>query len=109
MADYIDREAALEALNGEIGIARRLGEKREQAVVDGVKAYIDGVTDSIRAIPSADVAPVRHGRWDTEMLTDACGCKHAYYACSVCGISQNWDEFEYCPFCGARMDGDTND
>ena len=89
MTDYIDRQEAIDAVYYATG--------------DGDKA--DFCADVIRSVPSEDVAPVRHGRWDTEILTDACGCKHAYYACSVCGFSQNWDEFGYCPNCGARMDG----
>ena len=54
---------------------------------------------------SADVAPVRYGRW-------LCG---DYYdigdVCSEC----DWDSqmthpsYRYCPNCGARMDGSSNE
>lgn len=44
--------------------------------------------------PAADVAQVRHGRW----------LKHACYVCSVCGVANN-DEYDFCPNCGAKMDG----
>ncbi len=55
-------------------------------------------------IPSADVAPVRHGRWE-ELYEEGC------YSCSVCGNS--WiiiegtpkdNEMYFCPNCGAKMD-----
>ena len=59
--------------------------------------------------PSADVAPVRHGRW-------ICIRKgYGEYKCSVChGMDSNCSDYyadhvvteqEYCPFCGAKMDG----
>lgn len=53
---------------------------------------------------AADVAQVRHGRWETEIITDAYGLKHACYACSVCGVANDDDEFDFCPNCGAKMD-----
>jgi len=51
---------------------------------------------SLEATPTADVAPVRHGRWkrvgDTAWECSACGC------ISCCNGT-------YCPDCGAKMDG----
>lgn len=72
--------------------------------------YCDKESCPIWNAPSADVAPVVHGRWDdsgrytfpsgsTAVRCTNCGCAlteseyHMY----------NWD---YCPICGARMDGD---
>lgn len=49
----------------------------------------------IDSIPSADVAPVRHGRWEADM---------GGVWCSVCG-EYSEGEWDYCPYCGARMDG----
>ena len=57
---------------------------------------------------SADVAPVRHGRW-------ICIRKgYEEYECSVChGMDSNCSDYyadhvvteqDYCPFCGAKMD-----
>ena len=61
------------------------------------------------SIPAADVAPVRHGRW-------ICIRKgYGEYECSVChGMDSNCSDYysdhvvteqEYCPNCGAKMDG----
>lgn len=64
--------------------------------------------------PTADVQPVKHGYW--EEVTDYGGWGDTHYRCSVCG--EEWyledgkpkdNNMNFCPRCGARMDGDTND
>ena len=64
-------------------------------------------------IPAADVAPVVHGRWqgtadgyaDGELVYDM-------WECSVCGFDADGAEekpcWDFCPNCGARMDGDSD-
>ena len=58
--------------------------------------------------PSADVEPVRHGRWEVFYAEELCGYRRAYYVCSNCFNSSD-DEFDYCPNCGARMDGEQDE
>ena len=71
--------------------------------------YIDGFSDGIsaaikelKAFPTADVAPVRHGRWINENF---------YTHCSACGKMAIYDKYgqevesDYCPHCGVKMDG----
>lgn len=62
---------------------------------------------SVDLLPSADVAPVRHGRWAY------CGTYIdgiTMFTCSCCGDKQNgrngwsWKK-NFCPNCGAKMDG----
>ena len=73
------------------------------------RGIADYIAEDISMIPSADVAPVRHGRW-------ICIRKgYEEYECSVChGMDSNCSDYysshvvteqDYCPFCGARMDG----
>lgn len=55
----------------------------------------------------ADVQPVKHSRWIP--MND--GTYNAF--CDNCGYergSKAWNkaDYKYCPYCGARMDGDTN-
>lgn len=86
MAEYIDREAAIAAIMSEPPDAH----------------YPHWYADKIKAIPAADVAPVRHGRW---------GVDGVYVICSVCKrftlspIIKQIPTFKYCPNCGAKMDG----
>lgn len=57
------------------------------------------------SIPDADVAPVRHGRWVSVPHKLA-------RVCSVCNRDEPYkfadidaDVYDYCPSCGAKMDG----
>lgn len=58
--------------------------------------------------PAADVEPVRHGRWGTcfeDWRQQIEGSK-----CSVCGFEYygtGISRFHYCPKCGSKMDGGT--
>ena len=57
-------------------------------------ALIHALIDSV---PAADVAPVRHGRW----------INHGWSTvCSECGEDYAFAKRNYCPNCGAKMDGD---
>ena len=66
------------------------------------------VFDTIDNFPTADVAPVRRGEWASEETA---------VTCTACGRSYDTDfeikrnvirDFDYCPNCGAKMDGDKN-
>ena len=96
MAEYIERELAIEALSRGEGcgnVCRR----------------------AIERILAADVAPVRHGRWIMKKTSTGA----AYTVCSHCNASVKYnDEYgtvvmnlkgaNYCPNCGARMDESTD-
>ena len=83
MDEYIDREAALMKLMQDGCSAKNL--------------------QSISDMPAANVAPVRHGRWvEKEKYTFG-----IMYDCSLCEdrILDNVHPWNYCPNCGAKMDG----
>ena len=72
-------------------------------------AYVPVITNADRCVnPSADVAPVRNGRW-IEPLRLHYGAKQ--YECSLCYSDTFWRKhsitvkYPYCPNCGCRMDG----
>lgn len=57
-------------------------------------------------IPAADVAQVRHGKW--EIVVGSNGKE--YMVCTCCRVSQDLTGvFTYCPNCGCRMDGGDDD
>ena len=87
MTDYIKRDDAIDAIG--------------EAVADGLPK---GWYLPLTMIPSADVAPVRHGRW----TLDTAHTEENYVKCSVCGQTEvlGYETLtSYCPNCGARMDG----
>lgn len=69
----------------------------------GNKHFIRGVEtmqEWIDAQPAVDAAPVVHGRWISS------GLEVKFINCSVCGKQRfQIDATNYCPYCGARMDG----
>ena len=79
--------------------------KREEAIEAAKHAWAKGLEPSqyIEIIPSDDVAPVRHGRWewDTEDIYRCSNCAEKSHVKEVMGVPE-WD---YCPNCGAKMDG----
>ena len=54
-------------------------------------------------LPSADVAPVVHGKWMKEDRGHVEYCA----VCDQCGFDWMWSDreyFKFCPNCGAKMD-----
>lgn len=91
MADYIEKEAAKEAiLSWAVCINHPELLSKEDAM------------HCIDNLPAADVAPVRHGRWaygeDVDIQCSICG-HDAYTEGDYRQVKTN-----YCPNCGARMD-----
>lgn len=85
MAEYIELEAAIEAIMCEPPDAH----------------YPQWYADKIKAVPAADVAPVRHGKW--EIVVGSNGKE--YMVCTGCRKQQDLTGvFSYCPNCGAKMD-----
>lgn len=80
--------------------------------LDNYHSFCAVTDDEIAEMPTVDAAPVVHGRWIS--LTD---CANAGVYCSVCH-KKVWKEdyawcnrknklrSNYCPNCGAKMDGD---
>ena len=86
MTEYIERKALRDTLYDADAIT-----------MSGVKI--------LNQLPGADVAPVRHGRWVSVPHKLA-------RVCSVCNRDEPYkfadidaDVYDYCPSCGAKMDG----
>ena len=103
MAKYIKGEAAVAVFEERQKALCPVGEWGRNKAYDREKFdALEEILDELRAIPAADVAPLRHGRW---VLVNKAYDK---YKCSNCGaldyitIGQ-----KYCIYCGAKMDGET--
>ena len=110
MADkkYIEREIAIECAKAHYPKA-------------------DEMIAGIICLPAADVVKMRHGQWLTkeymygdpdvgieDMWIDRLAEQSDYYAyCSICDKNAEYNAegslilSDYCPHCGARMDGET--
>ena len=101
MAEYIRREDALEAFDEWI--------ETTGAIPKGTSYYHE-CRGCIEDAPAADVAPVVHGRWElTEFwkYENKHSILYKTNRCSLChyDVSSRLS-YNYCPNCGARMDGE---
>ena len=91
--EYIERDMYYQKING-----------LSKGGCGDYPLYCLAINDCMNVLdemPAADVAPVRHGCW-VETI-------HKGYKCSLCNcLSSLFDEnlkSEFCPWCGAKMDG----
>lgn len=83
--EYISREAALKAL-----------------FAPGM-CYAPIQLQIVKDLPAADVAEVRHARWERVRSNWYCtGCNKGYRITKGAPMASG---FSYCPNCGAKMDG----
>ena len=72
----------------------------------------EGIREDVKRIfenaPTVDAVEVVHGRWIHKHFDDVCGGWYNEWHCSVCGGRAYEKGFNYCPNCGAKMDGDGN-
>ena len=72
-------------------------------------AVITAIQYFVEKMPAADVAPVVHGKWAPSEGNPG------FLVCSVCGdcyVVDEWADgkkWQYCPACGAKMDGKGED
>lgn len=79
-----------------------------KAALDAVHKWCDpcGATvEAVLSVPAADAAPVVHARWIERPSLHAMGGISA--KCSACSkrVQYLGNPLNYCPNCGARMDG----
>lgn len=89
--------------------------ERSAAIKAAKHAWAKGLEPSqyIEILPAADVAPVVHGRWDDSGRYTFPGGGTAV-RCTECGCALTESEYHlnnwnYCPVCGAKMDGERKD
>ena len=100
MAEYIEREALCKIFENWRDAHADVDDEQGCGLLEDVICEVDAQT-------AADVASVVHGRWIED---------HDYLKCTECGVMVKWDftffdigDWNYCPNCGAKMDGGDND
>ena len=84
--EYIRKQDAIDDLHTQL--MYRMG-------TDDMKRRLD---DWVKTLPSTDVAPVVHGRWEKKKDS-------GLFYCSECGLP-SMHKWPYCEQCGAKMDGE---
>ena len=90
-----------------------LEEEKNFTLDEDVNMGLEIVIADLVDAPTIEAEPVRHGRWDdTGRYTFTDGS--LAIRCTECGAALHLDEWEkyhwnYCPNCGAKMDGDKHD
>lgn len=107
MAEYIEREAAVKAFNN-FDAGRADSPPFTLLTPEEFAEYL-------YELPAADVAPVVHGRWISWEKAGNYVPSPDRHECSVCHdaaqVLVNGLELlsDYCPNCGAKMDGGATD
>lgn len=108
--EYIEREAVKNVLNRYLNAPHVRG---GNSIGPGMRLAFKSCIELVDNAPAADVEPVRHGEWIP--ATSRSSLSYGRYECSEChGIDNDCSDYygthsvkeqEWCPWCGAKMDG----
>lgn len=102
MSEWIEKKEAIKAVGHCDIVSPFLSDEFFQSL----KIRNAAIT-AINNIPAADVAPVVHGKWREYEAFPLAPSMNGY-PCSNCGMhfsASNIPMLNYCPNCGAKMDG----
>lgn len=100
MPEYISREAVMQKFADHV--------KRSNNSDFAPTPTWNQAVQIVEDIPAADVVEVRHGRWKHQPGGDSEFDAGDFFRCDRCG-SASWEDTDYCPNCGAKMDGGQGD
>ena len=101
MARLIDADRLIEDIKSEIAEDKELYPDK-----DWIKYFDSGMRNVIRLVKRLPIQdPVKHGHWIVYPTLVS------FLRCNQCHNGIHWDNNKpnYCPNCGAKMDGDAND
>lgn len=93
MAEYIEKEDLLELYRMDDPVLNENGH-----------VPLPVIRQNIMDIPAADVAPVRHGRWERVIPSKSAAKWSTKVSCSNCH-NAGYTRYKYCPNCGCLMLG----
>lgn len=97
MGEYIKREAAVKAVE-KYGLTNGVVWGRHTGLAICIAS-------EIAEIPAADVAPVVHARWVSVAGKRDRICSRCLHNEPYKNADDDAEVFEFCPHCGAKMDG----
>ena len=115
MDDYIKRQSVIDAIHKSIFDFFDICDDDEESPMtykdEQLLKLNKAITTRIKAVPSAQSVTPMHwipvnpfnGGWSERWKCSACG------SVTTLGYCTNIMEYDFCPRCGARMDGEQND
>lgn len=99
MKEYIERELLLIGVDGCISVLHTKAEG--DPIQESAIKLVELTRNYIASVPTADVAEVRHGRWEEASDGDGIVCSEC--RTDFCTMIHDTEKFNYCPNCGALM------
>lgn len=105
MAEYIDREAALQFVFDACAECMDACVEFDGIYADCNQCMLEGVKLKLRDLPAADVRPVVQARWQYKTMTvpGGKGQTYAKWCCTACKGKAK-ERTNFCPNCGAMME-----
>ncbi len=105
MADFINLDAAYDSDTLTDWYISSVGSEPPVWTDEHIEELLNDFYVIPKDTPTSDVAPVRHGHW--EQVDDTkCKCSECEVITMIAQYPIGADK-NYCPNCGAKMDGDT--
>ena len=95
--EYIDRRIVLKPFS------RRISKLSDEPIIIGINQVLSHAEEFVKSLPAADVAPVKHGHWQ-QVDDTKCKCSGCEAIAYIAQYPPSADK-NYCPNCGAKMDG----
>ena len=109
MGKYVDADKVIDVMKAAYWDENMHSAKDDPCVID---AMIDWSIRQVKDAPTEDVKPVIHAHWERHFKRPGV-YEDLWWHCSNCNgrTSEEYAPYwgSYCPYCGARMDGEVND
>lgn len=102
--DLISRKAMLEAIDERERSVRKYVPDIQD---DELRPTLQSIREFVNNRPAVDAEPVRHGTWvQSRVIPSFHHCSYCKAAVEMKATCNTYALFNYCPNCGANMDGE---